>query len=1048
MARVEFPTELRSLLERSSLYAPIRALADRTGEILADNKLQFFPDYTDHGTDHVNDVLRSEVELVPAEVWNRSTPEFRPRLLNHADAAVLIGATLLHDLAMHLRRDGFLELIGPESRFKPLAWFDADHEGHAADRPWHELWADYAREARRFSDRALAAIIGGESARKGWKFQKLPDCGHWDGEYSLVVGEFIRRHHARLAHEIAIYGFPGVSAGPGEHQFSAMGTEPGHPLRLLADLIGLTARSHGTSLRVAKAYLDENPQYAGPRPMEAAVLYPMALLRVADYLQIDRKRAPAVLLQLRNPQSPISVQEWRKHLAVQSITPADDPRSKRVTVSRDVTLNLYLQLRDLLAGIQEEMDHSAAVLGETYGARRDLGLDELTLATRRIESNLHTPSFRDALPYVPERTGFSTDPNLLTLLVEPLYADKPSVGVRELMQNAVDAVAELHAWCKARKIRPSTLDLPKQDADVLIEFIRQIDGAWCARVRDKGIGMKSQTIQNYFLRAGASFRRSPDWAREFTDEEGQPRVTRAGRFGIGAFAVFLLGRTFRMQTRHAGSPRSMGYTLTASADSQLIEVARTDSLPVGTTIEVELTGEFTALYLADPKDRSYRSLEGSTDWFCSDWPKVRRRVVVGAKAVELRQEYSAPVKRSSLSADWSVVCPAGYNEVFWTFAEYPAITCNGIRIGEPFYSHIDNAHFAWPEDVQLRRPRIAVFDSAANLPLTIKRDALVHKDIGFSAELSRDVILSFIAHALVCGPNERNTAHPSILQTYRHPLAYSSTLFRYPRDQDTHVPFSDGLLRWCSSLREFIPLDPWLYSLLKMKSCLIYGCIRRADQYLSYETDDPDPHDSAPNLPAFANQVDSGVVHWRTNLSIDPEDRFPDIGAKFLNALSENGVTALGSGYTSGRVIVSASQGARFPGAGQWQPVMVNGRRGDSGADREYFERKRGLLSDALPLEVLIVAIETTPSRDDRWCFVGCFETQVSSRKPESLIARVWDETLGSNPIPFDATARLALIDRGRGHPELRRHIEAWEKMKGTGSPYAVSPSNTPAALR
>ena len=59
--------------------------------------------------------------------------------------------------------------------------------------------------------------------------------------------------------------------------------------------------------------------------MGTAVLYPMALLRVADYLQIDRQRAPAVLLQLRNPQSPISVQEWMKHLAVESINPASDP---------------------------------------------------------------------------------------------------------------------------------------------------------------------------------------------------------------------------------------------------------------------------------------------------------------------------------------------------------------------------------------------------------------------------------------------------------------------------------------------------------------------------------------------------------------------------------------------------------------------------------------------------------------------------------------------------------------------------------------------------
>ena len=264
--------------------------------------------------------------------------------------------------------------------------------------------------------RPIANIVGEESADL-WKFDDLPkETGRWERNHCLIVGEFIRRHHARLAHEIAIHGFPGVPAGSHDGQFPAMGTEKGHVLMRLADLIGLTARSHGMSLRVCKAYLES--RYSGtPRPMGTAVLYPMALLRVADYLQIDRKRAPAVLLQLRNPQSPVSVQEWGKHLAVEDIGPADDPRAKFVKVSEQLSLSLYLQLRDLLNGIQEEMDHSTAVLDEVYGTRADLGLNRLSLATRRIRSNLQDPVYRDSLPYVPSRTGFTADPHLLTLLV-------------------------------------------------------------------------------------------------------------------------------------------------------------------------------------------------------------------------------------------------------------------------------------------------------------------------------------------------------------------------------------------------------------------------------------------------------------------------------------------------------------------------------------------------------------------------------------------------------------------------------------------------------
>lgn len=139
MAKIEFPKQLEELLKDSELLAPIRLLADRVGTILADNRLAFFSDYTDHGIDHVNCVLKSEMELTPKEVWEE-------RLLCDADAAVIIGATLLHDIAMHLQPHGFLELVNNDSRFQPLSWFREDHEGYKADLPWYELWLDYVRE--------------------------------------------------------------------------------------------------------------------------------------------------------------------------------------------------------------------------------------------------------------------------------------------------------------------------------------------------------------------------------------------------------------------------------------------------------------------------------------------------------------------------------------------------------------------------------------------------------------------------------------------------------------------------------------------------------------------------------------------------------------------------------------------------------------------------------------------------------------------------------------------------------------------------------------
>lgn len=708
MTKIKFTERLETLLKDSILQAPIRSYADHVGEILADNKLPFFPDYTDHGTDHINQVLETEVDLVPETVWDKSTKSSKPHLLCDADAVVIIGATLLHDIAMHLRPSGFLELVGENSHFEPLPWFESDHEGHTADRPWRDLWLDFQREARRFSDRDLGNIIGLESVRQGWKFEKLPEnTGQWERNHCLIIGEFIRRHHARLAHEIALYGFPGLEVGSNEGHFPALGAS-GNCLQPLADLIGLAARSHGLSLRVCQDYLNASPHHTGNlRPMGSAVLYPMALLRVADYLQIDGQRAPAVLLNLRNPQSPVSVQEWRKHRAIQSIGPTRDPRGKSITVSSDISQAVYLQLRELLAGLQAEMDHATAVLDETYGAHTTHDLDQLNLATRRVYSNLHSPAFRDNLPYVPERTAFAADPNLLTLLVEPLYGKEPGVGVRELMQNAVDAVCELHAWCNNHGVSVESLDLPEQDSDVQIDFIQREDKTWFLRVTDKGIGMTAETIQNYFLRAGASFRQSPDWANEFLDDNNKPRALRAGRFGIGVFAVFLLGSKLRLRTRHIGAEKTQGYYVEASKESELIEIRRESDLSVGSTIEVDLSNDTaknlklnsTRLMLNEDPINMHLEMKSTkrgfhkkqfsepaiqTDWFCWDWPVVRRRVIRPASTATLTQNHVAPLRKTTPPPEWSVIYPPDFDAIYWTFANYPELSCNGLKISRPY----------------------------------------------------------------------------------------------------------------------------------------------------------------------------------------------------------------------------------------------------------------------------------------------------------------------------------------------------------------------------
>ncbi len=60
--------------------------------------------------------------------------------------------------------------------------------------------------------------------------------------------------------------------------------------------------------------------------------------------------------------------------------------------------------------------------------------------------------------------------------------------------------------------------------------------------------MSEHVIREYFLKADASFRTSDAWHKahdQQADEPdpGKPRIIRTGRFGIGALAMFLFGRS-------------------------------------------------------------------------------------------------------------------------------------------------------------------------------------------------------------------------------------------------------------------------------------------------------------------------------------------------------------------------------------------------------------------------------------------------------------------------------------------------------------------------
>lgn len=1030
MSKIAFPSFLEDLLKGSQYENPIRSLADNVEKIVISNRTYFFPDYTDHGVDHIIKVLEDEVELIPSNVKSKSLlKDYSKRLLNDIDAILIIGGTLLHDIAMHIYPEGFLELVSNNSRFKPLPWFNENQDEYNADLPWHDLWEEYMLEVRRMNESDLINIIGSKKTGK-WIFHDIPASPNmWDENHKRIIGEFIRRHHARIAHEIAIYGFPGLPVGSGNDEFPEMGRDNSHQLHDLADLIGLTARSHWLSLRTCQKYLDSQTLYSGmSKPMNSAVLYPMALLRIADYLQIDKKRAPSVLLKLRNPQSPVSLNEWEKHKSVINIGRSVSANTLNIKISPKIDHSIFLQLSELIDNLQTEIDLTSAILLEIYGRLRDEGLNELELDIKRIESNIMTEPFRNSLIYVPEKTGYSADPNILSLLIQPLYGNRPDMAIRELMQNAIDAMHELKAWCEIRKTKMELFGVSNNKPDIKIIFKKEKKG-WRCTVRDKGIGMKSKTIQNYYLRAGSSFRQSSEWINEYVDRNNKPILTRSGRFGIGVFSVFLLGNKFIVKTRHIEEDNTEGYEFEAGWDCSSIVINKNNQLSTGTTIEIDLNDEAVEYLGLNDQKRFEKRL---FDWYCFDWPKIAICIDDGKQIKEIKQDINILENEMDVKPKWSKIYPKGYDSVYWTYVYDDLFSCNGIKVNA--LSRLFSSH-----NNVLLMPSIVVMDSKGILPLTIKRDSLQDDKIPFISELNRDIAYSVISHMLVYGPKSYSEI---VSPKCMHPL-YEK---RIKNSCSYRVGFKELFsvnLPWCFNKESFIIADPSLYPLLNAKSYYILGLLSEFSySYMSEELVLPKSRSLKKVL-----SDDSAMLLYGGNIKMawmkletaeilkgsrTNDDNQPFFG---LRNIVDEGIIDIGCQPFETDLVFSVD--GRYKAICetikdiQWAKKMFGKKQKVRNQRYRYcfdstFPKERGNLIN------LIHDIEdknNAVSGSDKLIYFAA-NIRCSSKKSsttESVISKIWHSCLGQNAMPFDMDSRKKMLDIAMRDKDMRKHIEAWQ---------------------
>jgi signal transduction histidine kinase len=686
---------------------------------IASNRMVFFPEYTDHSITHIELTLQTALDLASGPARG---------LLTSLDAAVLVVAVALHDFGMYLSRDGFESLIAPDGHWKGVPYFDR--------QDWQSLWDDFYSEATRFDGRKLRQLFG-DNYRP---VRPLPSSGTaWEDFDYLLVGEFLRRHHPRLAHEIALYGLPGKNGNA--ITICLVDTED---RQFLADISGFVARSHGTDLRSCLSYIEwKYRNKINPRGTHPAFL--AVLLRLADYFQIQAKRAPTEHTDVTSFQSRLSEREWKVHQSISDIhNTGNDPEAIVVDANPN-NVETFLRLQKWLEGLQIELDRSWAVLGEVFGLQSHNNLHLLGIKIRRVKSNIDdVSSFAKTVSYVPAQIAYEVaNADLLKLLVAPLYSDDPGIGIRELFQNAVDAVREFEDMLLQHPEIAAT-DRFVQDADITLNVkCDDNDQPEEIVVIDRGVGMTAEVVQNYFLKAGASFRRSNTWREEHEDSKGNSRVLRTGRFGVGVLAAFLLGDEIEVTTRHAMSPERDGVTFTAKLDDEVISLNRVEC-PAGTRIRIRVPERLKEHVKSIVPGKWEEEIDYSNEagHYFLQRPSLKRHFSNGRN---LPVKGWLPQVEDDISTIWRCFKTKDFEKIFWTYRKsFPHLSSNGIVI------QADTDY-----DSQLgslvSTPRIAVFDRDGRLPVNLQRTGL-QGDLPFEDELLRSISEDILAHAITEAP--------------------------------------------------------------------------------------------------------------------------------------------------------------------------------------------------------------------------------------------------------------------------------------------------------
>lgn len=516
-------------------------------KILAAEIAISMPDFTVHDISHI-DALWETANLIVGESYE----------LNPAEAFVLGGAFLIHDLGMG------------------LASFPNGIEAIKKETIWKDTVASELKKKlnRQIYEEDLNSIP-----------QEIE---------KHATQTVLRINHAKQAEKLALISWK---------------DSKGNNLHLLDDaqlresygtIIGQIAYSHWWS---TSELIEKLPNILGtpgifPSSWTVDPVKLACILRVADATQIDDRRAPLFLKAIRNLQGGAS-KHWNFQ---QKLYQPRLERNRLVFTSKSnfeiKEVSSWWLCFDTLKMIDKELKEVDSLLTDTNRPRLQAigvaSIDEPSRLSRLVTVNGWQPiDTRIKVTNVAKLVG--------SLGGSQLYGENISVPLRELIQNSSDAI-------RARRIIENE---ESNFGTINICFGKDSDGDFI-EIEDNGIGMSPRVLSGPFLDFGESF-----WGTSLMHQE-IPQLEykgfqSTGKYGIGFFSVFMWGKKVSVASKRfeAGRDETLILEFNEGLNSRpILRKAETEEVikDGGTRVKVWLSNSRTLDKLLEINERKRHSI--------------------------------------------------------------------------------------------------------------------------------------------------------------------------------------------------------------------------------------------------------------------------------------------------------------------------------------------------------------------------------------------------------------------------------------------------------